>query len=90
MALTQTAQTKPKLLGINSDEPVLVVEHGLAYDGIIWVVQPEDFDNVVEMVNKFGSPNIWRITKLSELTDEQVEIVSKKIPDHMELINQYR
>ena len=49
------------LQSINHDGPVVVRELGKAHKGLVWTVQPQDFDSVVEMINQFGGPAFWSI-----------------------------
>lgn len=46
------------LQAINHDGPV-IARHGK--DGVVWTVQPEDFDSLVEHVNRYGGPTFWSI-----------------------------
>lgn len=63
-SVTATA-TRPVLLGINHDGPVYV--QGLGSNaGLDWTVQPEDFGNLVDHVNKYGGPDFFSIIPLSE------------------------
>ena len=52
------------LLSINHTGRVEVRELGKAGKGIVWTVQPEDFDNTVSMINNNGGPSVWEITVL--------------------------
>ena len=62
--LMQSKPAKPILLGINTDRPVRVRELGTRHKGIVWTVQPENFDSLVEFINKYGGPGMWEITEL--------------------------
>lgn len=52
------------LLRIDSDTPVLVKELGKSHGGIVWTVQPENFQSVVDMINTYGGPECWSIEVL--------------------------
>lgn len=50
------------LIRITNPGPVLVRELGTGWEGIAWTVQPENFPQLVEMINRHGGPNAWRIS----------------------------
>ncbi|QPK40195.1 hypothetical protein SEA_JINKIES_64 [Arthrobacter phage Jinkies] len=52
------------LNSINHTGPVEVRELGKAGQGIVWTVQPENFESVVKMINANGGPAAWRVTAL--------------------------
>lgn len=54
--------TTPTLQSINCDGPVVVRELGRKHEGIVWTVQPENFDKLIEMINNHGGPDMWSIT----------------------------
>lgn len=89
MALTTTRQTTPTLLGINSDEPVMLTQFGPDPDEFMWIVQPEDFDNLVAHVNKYGGPGMWNITPVSELSVAELHRVRKQMPDKLDMVLGY-
>lgn len=60
------------LLKIDSRVPVLVRELGTRRDGIVWVVHPNRFDRVVEMVNAHGGPDLWEIREATEAEVNEV------------------
>ena len=65
MASITTEMARPTLLGINHDGPVCV--QGLGSNaGLDWTVQPEDFGNLIEHVNKYGGPSFFHIIPLAE------------------------
>lgn len=51
-----------QLLSIGHDGPVTARELGTGGAGIVWTVQPENFPQLVEMINRHGGPNAWRIS----------------------------
>lgn len=55
-------QTMPTLLAITHNGPVRVREVGTGHQGIDWIVQPENFDSVIDMINQYGGPDAWTIT----------------------------
>lgn len=57
-------QTRPTLLGIGHDGPVRVQKLGERHQGMVWIVQPENHQNVIDMINEFGGPAMWKITPL--------------------------
>lgn len=52
------------LTEINHNGPVEVRELGKAGQGIVWTVQPENFESVIEMINANGGPSAWKVTAL--------------------------
>lgn len=54
------------LKAITSQVPVVVTERGQAHDGVVWVVQPENFQSLIEHVNKYGGPSFWDIREASQ------------------------
>lgn len=62
----QNAPTTPKLLSIDHDGPVYLRELGTSWNGINWTVQPENFDNLIEMINAHGGPDCWTIVPVEE------------------------
>ena len=51
-----------QLLSIGHAGPVTARELGTGNAGIAWTVQPEHFPQLVEMINRHGGPNAWRIS----------------------------
>lgn len=66
MALTSNTPTRPKLQSIDHDGPVYLRELGKSWNGINWVVQPENFPTLIEMINTHGGPDCWTIVPLDE------------------------
>lgn len=62
--MSHTRSARPALLEINHDGPIRMTRVGKAHQGLVWEVQPENFDTVIEMINTFGGPDAWRIEKL--------------------------
>lgn len=62
----QNTPTTPKLLSIDHDGPVYLRELGKSWNGINWTVQPENFDNLIEMINAHGGPDCWTIVPVEE------------------------
>lgn len=62
--MTVNTPARPTLLEINSTVPVRVRQLGAGHDGIVWTVEPENFDNVVNMINSHGGPDFWEITEI--------------------------
>lgn len=51
-----------KLTAIHSEGPVKARELGKGFGGVLWIVQPKDFDTLIEHINKHGGPTFWEVT----------------------------
>lgn len=50
------------LTAISHNGPVIVRELGKGHDGVVWTVRPDQFGNVIAMINSYGGPACWSIT----------------------------
>ena len=50
------------LTAINHIGPVVVRELGIGGKGVVWTVQPENFANTVDFINKNGGPSAWSVS----------------------------
>ena len=50
------------LTSINHNGPVIVRQLGTGNTGIVWTVQPENFQTTIEMINANGGPACWSVT----------------------------
>lgn len=66
MTHTTKRSTRPTLLGVNHDGPIRVSKLGEGHQGLVWTVQPENHQNVIDMINDFGGPDMWEITPLPD------------------------
>ena len=62
--MNTTTATRPTLLSIAHNGPVRVTELGTGHSGIVWTVQPENFPELLAMVNEHGGPDRWLIETL--------------------------
>lgn len=53
-----------QLTSINHNGPVLVTELGQGGNGIVWTVHPENFQSLMDQINKYGGPSAWKIEVL--------------------------
>lgn len=56
--------TRPKLLEINATGPVRVTS--TTDPDFEWIVQPENFDSLIEHVNAHGGPDFYRIEEVRQ------------------------
>lgn len=64
MASQSSVPTQAMLTAINHDGPIRLKRLGEGNDGLVWTVQPENFETVVRMVNEYGGPACWEIEAL--------------------------
>lgn len=57
-------QTIPTLVSIKHNGPIEVRELGKGGKGIVWTVNPENFESVVSMINANGGSGAWKVTVL--------------------------
>lgn len=53
------------LQSINHNGAVIARQVGLNNEGVVWTVQPENFDSLIAHINKFGGPAFWSITPVA-------------------------
>jgi hypothetical protein len=66
--MTTVTPTRPQLLSIEQGDKALQFrELGKGHQGIVWTIQPgqpEALQRAIDMVNRFGGVNMWRITEV--------------------------
>lgn len=58
---TTSRPGSPVLTSLNSDGPVVLRERGKRGQGLVWTVQPEHHQNLVDFINTHGGPEFWSV-----------------------------